>query len=265
MEKTINEGNLLVDRSINNQDFLEDEIKAIVIKILDFSNDIIYSYSEQIKNLFKKIICMDKSTGSFGFYYFLTVRDLYFSEELFLFGLKNEPYYNNNDAVLVCYLIVASRKNGIEDSINYFLENTKISKGHYSYYDKIFRGSYLLRNSITVPGIPSDMENEILDILENNKFYQTVSKAIAVVVFFDMKSAIPSVINKFQSKEEKDLDNPEHLILSLRALSLSLYYLTGINSYKEFYDYSISKDISFSFDKKNEIKDFAVSLLEKIH
>ena len=61
------------------------------------------------------------------------------------------------------------------------------------------------------------------------------------------------------------LDNPEHLILSLRALSLSLYYLTGINYYNEFYDYSISKDISSVYDKKKELREFAVILLGKIH
>lgn len=263
MEKLIKEANILVDRSINDQDFLEEEIRDIFAKILDFSNETIYSYSEQIKDLFKRIICMDKSTGSFVFYHLLIKRNLSFSEELLIFGIKNEPYYNNNDFVFIHYLKVASLKNGIETLIDYFLEKTEIFKCHYSQYNKIFKNSYELRNSITVPEIPFDIEKEILDILENNNFYQTVFKAISVVIFFDIKSAIPFILDKFQNSKKEELKDQNQCIFNLRGLSLSLYYLTNNFYYKEFYDYSVSKDISYYSDK-DEIRVFAVSLLNKI-
>ena len=269
IEILIKESNILIDKNIDGSiDFIEPMLKPLVGNIFNLPNEIIEKYSYEVKELFKRIICMSKSTGSWGFYYNLAYSNLSFSDELLVYGINNEPYYNNNDAVFICYMIVVSRKNGFEDILNLFFEKTKISLGHCD-YDIALERCYLLKNNfnLLIPSIPDDTRDQIISIIKNSTFYNTRLKAICVALFFGIRDIVPVVVNRLNNKILSiNEDTKEYLfegiITEIRDLSISIYYLTNNIYYKKCHDL-------FCFDKNVykrgfEYKEICFKFLEDI-
>ena len=268
IENLIDESNILINKNLDGSiSFVEPKLAPLIKSIFDLPNEMIEEHSEEIKELFKRIICMSKSTGAWGFYDYLVQSDLSFSEELLLYGINNEPYYNNNDFVFIDYLIVYSRKNGFENFVNLLCEETKILSGHFFNYDIFFEKCYLLKNNLLVPEIPDYIKNEIISIIKDSIFYNTRMKAIVVSIFFDIKYIAPFIIERLNNtilliNEDTKEYLFEGIINETRDLSISLYYLTNNIYYKKLYNlFRIDKHV---YKRGFEYKEMCFKFLEDI-
>jgi hypothetical protein len=180
----------------------------------------------------KNIIAMNKGTGAFGFYEMLERSNLSFSEELLRYAVDTEPYYNNNDTVLVYYLSVISKKTSLEKIVAKFRE--KVGPGHFTFYQNVFSEMMSLRSRYDFPIPTQKMRKEISTILEHSTSFQTQRKAIAFALLFKIKEVIP-LVEKIRTETGKKFatlltDHPSRdldlMVTSgdFTALTLALYH-----------------------------------------
>ncbi len=260
IEPLISQANFLIDKSAQLC-YVEKELRPCVemlcnLKSLDSEN-----WLSEIKALFKRIIFMDKSTGAFGFYHMLSKSSFPFTEELLVYGIDHEPYYNNNDMVFSTYLEVASRNTPIEAHIKSLLV-TDIVKGHFFNYDGIFTKMMELKQTLPPADVPKNIEMEIIHSIRSGKFEQRSLKAVATAILLGVNRSVPHIQNMFTNKGWKmfGLVNRENLarenelakeIIAGQELSLALFYLTAEEKYKKFYELTISEG-QITILEKNE-------------
>lgn len=278
LEDLLKEIDFLVEEKIKSGKYIEDEIEILTKELFRLPKELIEGNKEEVKILFKKIICMRKSTGAFGFYDLLLNSNFSFSKELFVYGVDNEPYYNNNDMVFEKYLIVASQDTTIKDIIDTIITKTEISGGHFFNYLKIFEKAYDLRKMVYPYTLPKDMEEIVIHcIKDSGDFYQTRYKAIVIALCFDLKKAVPFIEEFFNGEGLIVLKKIDHsydgdisfyaIVKSIRDLSLALYYFKDEDKYNNLFNLlnidTICKEDEELLPQISEIENFFRNNLEK--
>jgi hypothetical protein len=209
MKKLLNEiESLLLKKNLSTNEksafpeFIEPELFPLLKELFQYTKTELEENSKMIIPLFKDIIAMEKSTGAMGFYQMLENSNISFSEELFLYGINTEPYYNNNDEVFVRYLTVASKGTDMAIATKALVE--KIGNGHKFQFYTVFNEMMKLRWELKNPICIEKVSTLIIRVIETSKFYQTQRKAITAAIFFDLKEALP-VIKKIFEEERQGL------------------------------------------------------------
>jgi hypothetical protein len=265
IEKKVADINALVAKAYQKEyTFVENELEPLIVELFSFPKEALEKNIKIIKPLFKKIICMHKSTGAFGFYKLLAECNLSFSEGLLMYGIDHEPYYNNNDDVFIGWLMVASRNTELEDVVNVLLQETEISHGHFFDYKVLFKRAFDLRPNIEHHlTVPENIRRQILHSIGSGDFYQRLRKAIAVAIFLEVTESISFIEKKFWQTRQKMIDlkgqnfsleekrtrarSCAELIIQIRELSFALFCLVGeetFDKYHDFYEFANSKKIS---------------------
>lgn len=242
IEQLILDINKLLEKQNNDKNlFIENEIEPLIIGIFQQSANIVELHSKEIKTFLEKIICNRKSTRAYDLYRRIMESNFSFAEELLVYAIDHESYYNNNDHVFICYLLKTSHDTEINTEIKSFIEKTNISGGHFWGYKKKFSCAYELHKESLISSVPENMKEVIIHIIKKNEFYQTKMKAITTSLFLDIKESIPYIINMFKSEIDRFINmrkNEENfdygiVVNSIPDLAFALYCFTNEEKYKE--------------------------------
>ena len=270
LEDLLKEIDFFVEEHVKSGKYVENELEILTKQLFELPKELIEDNKEDVEILLKKIICMGKSTGAFGFYDLLLNSNLSFSKELFVYGIDNEPYYNNNDTVFEKYLIIASQDTEVKDIINTIITQTRISRGHFFDYNDIFKKGHKLRKIVYPHTLPKDREKIVIHCIKNcSKFYQTAYKAILIAICFDLIKAVPFIEKLFKkagiialkriNNSYSGHDSFSSSINSIRDLSLVLYYFKKDEKYNDLFNL-LNVD---TFCKKDEELGSQISGIEK--
>lgn len=258
---------LLEKKEKNNDFFVEPEMELLINELFKFSNEIIERKIKEIKLLFEKIICMNKSTGAYNLYERLFKSDFSFAEELLIYAIDNEPYYNNNDDAFVCYILKASRGTPINSAITIFILETKISEGHFWSYQKIFNKAHELSKKFPTPFIPEQMRKKIIYSVTEGKFYQRRMKAIASCLFLEINEIVPFLLELFLDEIKRIVKTKEEglayfriNINTIQDLALALYFLSNDKKYLLF-DSVAAVDMFLNEEKQKEVFEEIVKIV----
>lgn len=264
IKEIISYANLLIDvkQAKHNSPSIESELESLIKELChlhksNFRNFLRrvfrVDYTDQLKSLFRKIICMEKSTGAFGFYDMLSQSNLPYAEELLVYGIDHEPYYNNNDMVFTLYLRRVSKNTVIEKHIESLFNPEELLRGHFFYYKNVIFEMNKLRMSLPSVSTPKHIEMEVIHSIRSGTFGQRKSKATAVAILLNLKSAAPYLENKFNMQIWKMMDLREspyyalqpdkaaNEIAIVQELAFALFLLTRERKYNDFYELTISQ------------------------
>ncbi len=227
LELMINEVEKQLERKYQTKEYVyvEPELIPAIRNIFDNSDSATTEDLVRLKELFRKVGALDKSTGlGCLFYNKLEQSLLPFAEEILREAVDTEPYYNCNDAALKSYVAVALRNANNSDKITGDLLQ-HLPDGHHFHYINILRTIGDSRPSTSIE-IPDELKNKLISVVSESRFPQTRNKALCVLVYFNIKDIIPTLKNRMQEFAPKIEGSGFDLLAETGAVAMALEYLT---------------------------------------
>jgi hypothetical protein len=224
--KTLSKFEDLVYRSTYLNEFLEDDLQALLDPVFDSPWQLTHQYYNEVKRLFFLIANMNKSTN-FGYYFYGKMQNnpFPFCDEILKSAVLTEKYYNLHDKALKSYVRSYMIKDGVEPK-NIIDYDNIIPEGHGTHFMKTFQ---LMKNhkvNIRKPVKP-DFFNLLYIAINNDKFPMTQKKVSCIVAHLNIECLLPALSGKATHLINKPDINIDKALVIIHYLQ-SVGFLLGV-------------------------------------
>ncbi|MFC1691245.1 hypothetical protein ACFL0W_03625 [Nanoarchaeota archaeon] len=238
LEEKLLEIEELITTSTDSEEFVEPQLKLAVKYLFDNSDSVSQEDMPFVRDLFRRIAAMDKSSSlGYQFYGLLRESSFPFSQEVLREAIDTEPYYNCNDVALESYIAVCLRNSDVpEDVCDNLLQY--IPEGHsYVYgYAGILRGISNSRPEAQVK-IPDELKDTLISAASRDEFDQTRGKALCAIVYFDISDVVPSLNDRLKRYAQNFDKLNHHILTGITTIATALEYFTGNEEYGQLVDF----------------------------
>lgn len=263
----------LVYRSTYLNEFLEEELQALLEPIFESPWQLTSQHYNEVKRLFFLIANMNKSTN-FGYFFYenMQISPFPFCDEILKSAVHTEKYYNLHDKALKSYVRAYLIKNGVEprDIIKY---DTIIPEGHGTHFLSAFKMIQHNRVTLKKP-IKPDLFNILYISVNNSQFPVTQKKTSCILAFLKLDCLLPALFGKATNLISKDAITTEdalviiHFIQSIGMLLQNELPEEIANAINSIVDYEQRSEIVENFyalkplfaSYLNEHKSFALQI-----
>lgn len=219
--KTLSVFEDLVFRATYNNEFVEEQLQALLEPVFDAPWQLTNQYYNEVKRLLFLIANMNKSTN-FGYFFYQNMQNnpFPFCDEVLKSAVLTEKYYNLHDKALKAFIRSYMIKNGAEprDILNY---DSVIPEGHGTHFLSTYETIHHQKINIGRP-IKPDVFNILYISVNNDQFPMTQKKVSCIIAYLQLDCMLPALVGKATNLiNRQELSTDKVLVLMHYLLSIS--------------------------------------------